>query len=977
MLSEHSSPADSQEHSRLLKALRESELLRELSELLASSLDLTHILQVLVKRTTEVCDVERCTVWLLNEAGTNFLPAAYHLSTQNVKNQFRQSMDRVWNHSSLPVDNPLVQHLLAEKGMLFLEDVQTEPGMQVIAKNFFVRSVLLVALVRENRSVGMMTLDNPGQSTTSSQEQQQLARAIGQQAAVAIDNARLYREAKEEHRHGEHLIERAQAIYQVAMAANSGEELPQVLAIAEYHLKCVLGAHSARIALLEKDYLIPVHLLRSPSEAPIKKTLTQSITDLPYCQNAIQNNTPQFVTQQQFSGREAAWFQSLGMENIMIIPFIIGSLPKQTRTSPHEISTQRSHCVGFAFVNYTNSAFYPGQGHYTFARDIAAQCGLAIEKARILSEARQAVALANERANTLDAVFNAMTEGLIVLDLQGKVILSNSTVSRYISLKRNAKKKLTSFLQQQPTYTLSGQLLPNEDFPLNRALRGERIRGERFLSKRADGSEYAIEVNIAPLLDNDEQKIGIVSAFRDITEQVRVERRIRLALDTMLHAAEAVSGITDIREILYRVLAMTLTALNSDRGVVQLYDQEKRIFTPLLSVGFTREEVEQWLAEQKEWFSPDENQRPDFHLQLMEGHATLVSDEHDLDRPGYVQQTMLLVAPITHNKHLLGIMMLDRSSVYRKEIDPQRPGATLPLPVLEFNAWDMAVVEGIAQFAGLAIEQTHWQQEAEIARTNEATMRESNALKDEFLAITAHEFRTPLTIILAHSQMMSRLLRKATDVNPALKERLFESISIVEEQTHQLTNIVNTFLEVTRLNRGQINLTNEIINLEDIVKETVAQHSATSTIHHISYHADTTQRPYLLQGDKARLLQIFANLLQNAIKYSPLGGPIRISLTQNLSADGIKFIEAIVEDKGIGIPQDAQIHLFERFYRAPNAGGGQVRGVGLGLYVVAEFLRLHGGNIRVESSGVAGEGSRFILTLPSLEGDDKTDDRSS
>ncbi len=983
MLSEHSSPADSQEHSRLLKALRESELLRELSELLASSLDLTHILQVLVKRTTEVCDVERCTVWLLNEAGTNFLPAAYHLSTQNVKNQFRQSMDRVWNHSSLPVDNPLIQHLLAEKGMLFLENVQTEPGMQVIAKNFFVRSVLLVALIRENRSVGMMTLDNPGQSTTSSQEQQQLARAIGQQAAIAIDNARLYQEAKAEHRHGEHLIERAQAIYQVAMAANSGEELPQVLTIAEHHLKCVLGAHSAVITLLEKDYLIPIHLLRSPSETPTTKTLTQSITDLPYCQSTIQNSTPQpqFVTKQQFSGREAVWFQLLGMENVMIIPFIIGSIgssPKQAHTTSNETNTpRRGHCVGFAFVNYTNTTFHPEQGHYTFARDIAAQCGLAIEKARILSEARQAVALANERANTLDAVFNAMTEGLIVLDLQGKVILSNSTVSRYISLKRNAKKKLTSFLQQQPTYTLSGQPLPNEDFPLNRALRGERIRGERFLSKRADGSEYAIEVNIAPLLDNDEHKIGIVSAFRDITEQVRVERRIRLALDTMLHAAEAVSGITDIREILYRVLAMTLTALNSDRGVVQLYDQEQRTFTPLLSVGFTREEVEQWLAEQKEWFSPDENQRPDFHLQLMEGHATLVSDEHDLDRPGYVQQTMLLVAPITHNKHLLGIMMLDRSSIYRKDIDPQRPGATLPLPVLEFNAWDMAVVEGIAQFAGLAIEQTHWQQEAEIARTNEATMRESNALKDEFLAITAHEFRTPLTIILAHSQMMSRLLRKATDVNPALKERLFESISIVEEQTHQLTNIVNTFLEVTRLNRGQINLTNEIINLEDIVKETVAQHSATSTIHHLSYYADTTKRPYLLRGDKARLLQIFANLLQNAIKYSPLGGPIRISLNQHLSAEGKKFIEAVVEDKGIGIPQDAQIHLFERFYRAPNAGGGQVRGVGLGLYVVAEFLRLHGGTIRVESSGVAGEGSRFILTLPSLESDGKTDDQSS
>ncbi|GAC1358231.1 MAG: hypothetical protein NVS2B12_00290 [Ktedonobacteraceae bacterium] len=973
MLSEHSSPAESQEHSRLLKALRESELLRELSELLASSLDPTRILQVLVKRTTEVCDVERCTVWLLNEPGTSFLPAAYHLSTQNISNKVRQSVDRMWHRTVLPFDDPLIQRLLAENGMLFLEDTQSEPGMQHIAKNFLVRSVLLIALIRENRPVGMISLDNPGQSALFTREQQQLARAIGQQAAVAIDNARLYQEAKEERQRGERLVERAQSIYQVAMAANSGEELPHVIAIAEYHLRCVLDAQGAVVTILEKDHLIPVLPLRSLPETA-KTPPTQSIANLPYCQATIQANAPQFVTNEQMTGAELAWFQQLGMENVMIIPFMVGIQQKRGRSSATKTNTLANHCVGFAFVNYKDPMHRPEQGHYTFARDIAAQCGLAIEKARILSEAHQAVALANERANTLDAVFNAMTEGLIVLDLHGRVILHNSTVSRYISLKRNPRKQLGAFLQQQTTYTLTGQPLSNEDFPINRALRGERIRGERFVSKRTDGSEYAIEVNIAPLLDNDEHKIGIVSAFRDITEQVRVERRIRRALDTMLHAAEAVSGITDIREILYRVLAMTLTALNSDRGVVQLYDQERHIFTPLLSVGFTLEEVDDWLAEQKQWFTPEEEQHPDFYVQLMDGHATLVSDEHDLARPGYVQQTMVLTAPITHNKQLLGIMMLDRSSVYKRDIDPQRPGATLPLPALEFNAWDMAVIEGIAQFAGLAIEQTRWQQAAEIARTNEATMRESNALKDEFLAITAHEFRTPLTVILAHSQMMSRLLRKATDAMPELKERLFESISIIEEQTRQLTNIVNTFLEVTRLNRGQINLAHEVINLEDIVKETVAQHSATSSIHRISYRAEDAAQPYLLQGDKARLLQIFANLLQNAIKYSPLGGPVRILLAQHSSYEGQKFIEAVVEDKGIGIPQDAQAHLFERFYRAPNAGGSQVRGVGLGLYVVAEFLRLHGGTIRVESAGVAGEGSRFIITLPLLERDTHAND---
>ena len=107
--------------------------------------------------------------------------------------------------------------------------------------------------------------------------------------------------------------------------------------------------------------------------------------------------------------------------------------------------------------------------------------------------------------------------------------------------------------------------------------------------------------------------------------------------------------------------------------------------------------------------------------------------------------------------------------------------------------------------------------------------------------------------------------------------------------------------------------------------------------------------------------------MQNAIKYSPPGTPVTVSLHQHRSPTGQWQAEVSVKDSGIGVPKEAQPHLFERFYRAPNTGASQTRGVGLGLYVVAEFLRLHGGSIRVESSGVIGEGSRFIFTLPLLE----------
>ncbi len=961
------SPLFTSKQEQLLNALRESELLRDLSELLASSLDLTHILQILVRRTAEVCEVERCAVWLLNETSTEFLPSAYHLSAKHLKSKDVEVADNVWHRSSLPFDAPIIHHLLQANGMIALDELNTETLIHNLAEKFLLRSILLVALVREGRTVGMMSLDNPGKLSTFTPEQLQLARAIGQQAAIAIDNARLYQQAQTEKKRAERLTAQAQSIYKVAMAVNSGEGLSTVLKIATQHLIQGMDADSCAITLLEADTLSVASTTR-----PLPHIIHPTLADLPQCYTAALKGTPLFVMVGQAEEIEKNWYHQMGLDHVVIVPLMVGAQSRSRRIATIAASSKNTHCVGFVFVNYHQPLYRPSQEQYEFARDIATQCALAIEKAHILAEARRAAALATERANTLDAIFNTMTEGIIVLDQDGRVIISNNTASHFLGKSTITRRQLTKLLKRYPTYTVRGRQIPLSDFPLTRALRGEHIRGERFVTKRADNSERTVEVNIEPLFDSEARQIGLVSAFRDITEQVRVEQRIRLALDTMIHAVEVISGITDIKEILHRVLTMTLTALNCEYGVVQLYDQNQQIFLPLLSLGFSAQDEAQWLEEQKSWLAPTVDHSTGIRTQLLEGHAILINAEQYPEHPDPLRHTMILAAPIIHNKQVFGVMMLDRSPTLKSE--KQQPGVPHSVKKRDFNIWDMAVAEGIAQFAGLAIEQTHWQQEAEIARTNEATMRESNALKDEFLAITAHEFRTPLTVILAHSQLMARRLRRLTDIDPETQEKLHESTATIEEQTHQLTNIVNTFLEVTLLNRGQIELVMEEVNLEEIIKQVVANHDATSTIHQICCNIESTQHPYLIQGDSARLLQIFTNLVQNAIKYSFPTDPITISLAQQINDEGYLMIEVCIADKGIGVPLEAQAHLFERFYRAPNIESSKTGGVGLGLYVVAEFLRLHQGTIRVESRGIAGEGSSFICTLPLSERNVMTDE---
>ena len=956
-----------QEHQQLLKALRESELLREFSELLASSLDPTHILQVLVRRTTEVCEVERCAVWLLDTTRDIFLPSAYHVSSQHLHGKDLQIADKLWQRSSLPFNDPLVHRLFQNNGMLALEDLTPEasPSIHVVTGKFLVRSILLVALVREGRPVGMMSLDTPGQSRTFSPEQQQFVRAIGQQAAVAIDNAQLYQEAQKERNRAERLIERAQSTYQVATSVNSGKPLSTVLEIATRYLISGAEATGAAIALLTNDTVTLAHTNSLHAHLSRHKLATP-LPDLPHCYDAALTGKSVFVTYEATEGKERHWYEQVGLEHVLIVPLMIGTQNHKRRKELDKNEIPQTHCAGFAFINYPPSLHHPPQRHYAFALDIATQCALAIEKDQILEKVRHTAHLATERAHTLDAVLNAMNEGIIVLDMDGRVIVNNSTVAHFLGLTGNSEESLLTIFQRQPAYTLDGRLLSLEDFPLTRALNGTPIRNERFMGQRTtDNSERVVEVNSVPLFDDEAQQVGIVCAFRDITEQVRVERRIRNVLDALLHAAEVVSNADEIKEILHRILVMSLNALYCERGVVQSYDQETQSFTPLLALGFANGDDIRWLNEQKHWLEATEDSSS-FRTQILAGHATLVNEEQSPDHPERFKDTMILAAPIIYNNHLFGVMMLDRSPQPTKN-QPMIAGTS---PRRTFNVWEIAVVEGIAQFAGLAIEQTRWQQEAKIARTNEATMRESNELKDEFLAITAHEFRTPLTIILAHSQMMARLLHRLPEQDQNTTARFHESITSVETQTRQLTNIVNTFLEVTRLNRGQITLTKEIIDLEEILAEAVSSHSTTSALHDISYRVEPAKRPYIVNGDRARLLQIFANLLQNAIKYSPPEGAITITLKQIRSRKGSSVVEVSVQDQGIGIPKEDQSRLFERFYRAPNIVGSQTRGVGLGLYIVAEFLRLHGGSIRVESRGILGEGSRFIFTLPLLEIED-------
>lgn len=978
MSGEDRSPTDPVEHARLQKALRESLILRELADILNSSLDLEHILQKLVTRTTELCEVTRCAVWLLEETSQRFRPVTYNVASPDLPTEMVNVTSSIWYRNHLPLGNPVIQRLLAADGMLFIEDLRAEPDVQDLARTFQTHSVLLLALIREGRPVGMMSLDDPGQIRTFSHDQQQLARAIAQQATIAIDNARLFQQAQTQQKRAEHLIERARAIYQVAMTVNSGEELPAVLRLATAHLVRSLEAHDGLVLLLEggETTLHPANLSTQDEENHDLSSLYLTLDRLPNFRQAICASKPILVGEKQAVDQEITWFQQFGLKNILVVP-LMGSpphgeaareLPATAADAPapesiQETSSTPMYCPGLIIIHYKQRK-RPTRGEYAFAQDIAAQCALAIEKARLLTEARQAADLANERANTLDAVFQAMTEGITVITPDEQVFIRNNAAAQFLGVPVYSNASIKTFLQRHPAHTLDGRPIPYEHFPLTRALHDRaEVRGERVFTTRADGEARAVELTATPLRNHDHEQIGLVAAFRDITVQVQAEQRVRRALETFLHIAEAVSYSTDIREILHSVLSETLKTLRCRRGTVHLFQQTLATFEPLLSLGFAPDEEARWLQRQQVWLDPVAGQSHGFYAQLMQGHAVLINEEHWPAQTHLFESVMVLAAPIKYDQQILGLLLLDRSLTALPDAAEQKP--------ISFTNWDVTIVEGIAQLAGVAMEQARWQQEAIKARADEAAIREANTMKDEFLAITAHEFRNPLTIILARSQSAQRTLRRVRPELPSTVLPLEEHLETIATQTKQLNNIVTTFLDAARINQGQFTLKAETVDLANIARQVVAELANLAEHHTLECFVDETQQPYLVTGDQARLAQVIANLIENAVKYSPLGGPVTVNLRKCRSVREPERIEVSIRDRGIGIPPDAQARLFERFYRVPHTVSGETRGIGLGLYIVSHLVQMHGGKIAVESSGIPGEGSRFLFTLPAQEVSEK------
>jgi PAS domain S-box-containing protein len=251
------------------------------------------------------------------------------------------------------------------------------------------------------------------------------------------------------------------------------------------------------------------------------------------------------------------------------------------------------------------------------------------------------------------------------------------------------------------------------------------------------------------------------------------------------------------------------------------------------------------------------------------------------------------------------------------------------------------VIEGVRTVAVVVSDLTH----EHIGRG----LRETNRLKDEFLATLSHELRTPLNVILGWTRMLL-----ADDLPESSRHH---ALQLIERNAQAQAQLVNDLVDMSRVTTGKLKLDLEMISVVPALEAAIDSIRPAAEAKAITLRTTWNARSPRIAADATRLQQILWNLLSNAVKFTAAGGTISVGVTEG---DG--QVRISVADTGVGIDRSFLPHVFDRFRQADGGSTRAHGGLGLGLAIVHDLVRLHGGEVRVESDGL-GKGTTFILAL--------------
>lgn len=584
--------------------------------------------------------------------------------------------------------------------------------------------------------------------------------------------------------------------------------------------------------------------------------------------------------------------------------------------------------------------------------------------------AQEAHSEALARTFRLEAVFESITDGIIVCDYDGNILQSNSAARRLLHLERHPEYLTLPFHKRIPQMKLfdeHGQTLPAEQWPIVRILRGEDLLNghtEDFHVQLIDGQDSYLNFSGAPLRDRQHHIIGAVLVIHDVSERHLLENRIRRAFRILLSLAELLVNIPErqlekrsVEEASeaqlwsassFRALGEYLTALTCKmmeyQGVsISLIDEDGVLHMVAIS-GSTMENRADYYK--KYAGVPLSNILDQDAIALLRRNEVAIRELalHVSDTLIYT----ILLAPMIVDGRLVGVLSVEKREQYTS-----------------YTCEEISLTKAIAKFMLLVMERERVQRNWVEAHASELTLREANRRFDEFLSIASHELRTPLAGIKGNLQLALRRLKalrsnNLPETNVLLDKlaKMQEFLQEAEDRANVQNRMISDLLDVSRIQANKLELVMGSCDLAKIVRDAVKDQRYNTPARTIILQEKCDEQLTVI-GDADRLGQVVHNYLSNALKYSPDEQPVFVSIERVAQCARVE-----VHDQGPGLTPEEQKRVWERFYRVKGipSHGGSTPGLGLGLHICRTIVEAHHGQLGLESA--PGKGCVFWFSLP-------------
>ena len=519
----------------------------------------------------------------------------------------------------------------------------------------------------------------------------------------------------------------------------------------------------------------------------------------------------------------------------------------------------------------------------------------------------------DQQRRFLDAVLDSLHDGVTACDADGRIVFVNERMQLLWG-----EAGLTDTTLPDGLTDGAGNPMTRDDLGLFRALRGEHLRDEEVVLHGANRRTRHYLIDAHPITGAGGQTVGAVQAVQDVTRRRRVERfrTCELAVTTALAEAQSIEAAGP------RVLEAVVDTLAWVHAELWLVDEAARV-----------------VRSAAQWSAPGWQSDIDVPVDLPFGQG-LAGRAWQVGKP-------LWIRDVGRPQSLISEETAKSSRLHAALAIPVREGfETLGvLTVFAETVEDpedelLALMAGIAAHIGQFVER----------RLVEDLQMQLNRSKNEYFALIGHELRTPLTSISAYTE----LLREAD--GPMLLAEGPRLLEVIERNTNQLRHIINELMELSALDAGHADVQLAPMDLAEVVRDSLAK--ARAAVHGAPLVIeDELPEELVLPGDRKRLRQVVDNLLGNAVKYSPDGGHIEVTL----KAAG-RAAELSVSDTGLGVSIEEREKMFTGLYRTSRARDKAIPGTGLGLTLSRAVVSRHHGSIELLEHGAVG--TTILVRLP-------------